>query len=88
MPIKNERLFTNFFFFYESIIISTVSVRMRYTVRGFFLLTVSHSRVKLKKLPHEEHSDYINANFITVNLNRVMYHVQKSKKYISNRFFI
>lgn len=76
-------------FFYESIIISThVSVRMRYTVRGFFLLTVSHSRVKLKKLPHEEHSDYINANFITVNLNPVVYHVQKSKKYISNGFFI
>ena len=29
-------------------------------------LLVSHSRVKLTKLPQEEHSDYINANFITV----------------------
>ncbi|XP_048731767.2 uncharacterized protein LOC125648822 [Ostrea edulis] len=29
------------------------------------VIPLSHSRVKLKKLPHEEHSDYINANFIT-----------------------
>lgn len=29
------------------------------------VIPISHSRVKMKKLPHEEHSDYINANFIT-----------------------
>lgn len=29
------------------------------------VIPISHSRVKLKKLPHEEYSDYINANFLT-----------------------
>lgn len=86
MLIENEIRFTKFF--YESIIITTVSERIRYKYMYHGVFTVSHSRVKMKKLPHEEHSDYINANFITVNLNAVAYHVQKSKKYVLNCFSI
>lgn len=74
MLIKNERFFINFF--YELIIISIyVLVCMRYIVCGFFLFIVLYFCVKLKKLFYEEYFDYINVNFIMVNLNFVVYYV-------------
>lgn len=64
------------FFFYELIIISIyVLVCMRYIVCGFFLFIVLYFCVKLKKLFYEEYFDYINVNFIMVNLNFVVYYV-------------
>lgn len=74
MLIKNERFFINFF--YELIIISIyVLVCMIYFVCGFFLFIVLYFCVKLKKLFYEEYFDYINVNFIMVNLNFVVYYV-------------
>ncbi|XP_061172161.1 uncharacterized protein LOC133181633 [Saccostrea echinata] len=50
---------------YEMPSLSCVPIGAEDKNRYANVIPLTHSRVKLKKLEHEEHSEYINANFVT-----------------------
>lgn len=58
--------------YYKYLCISMYEI---YCLWFFFLFIVLYFCVKLKKLFYEEYFDYINVNFIMVNLNFVVYYV-------------